>query len=492
MSQPPPMSLDDARRQAIREHNLRAAAQNTANERLHVDPSDVAARFPFNGRWTRRDWAHASLFATLGALVIGLVPGFSNAMRVVEHAPEITTLALPLPPLPKAAQRAEPQRNWEVVRVEPGQTLGAIFQERGIPAATLHRLLDASPDRQALARLRPGAELAFEQAPDGRLLAFRYDRSDTERVELSVSGDQVAKKVIERPVEIRTAVISGKVGRSLFHSARRLGLSPAVINTLTDEVFRYDIDFDRDVAASDRFSVVVEQTWREGELIRSGPVTAAVFTAKGKPFTAVRFEREDGKAEYFTADGRPLKKSFIRSPIQYARLSSRFGTRRHPVLGTQRMHKGVDYAARTGTPIMAAGDGRVVSVGWQGGYGNTVVLDHGKGHTTLYAHMSRTAKLRRGDRDSQGQVIGYVGSTGLSTGPHLHYEFRVNGVHRNPLQHTMPPPEPLTGSALARFKAETASALVRIREVEHVLYASVSTDRDQRVAAAGTGKGGKG
>ncbi|NLW95660.1 MAG: hypothetical protein GXY30_02080, partial [Xanthomonadaceae bacterium] len=289
MSQPPPMSPDDARRQAIREHNLRAAAQNTANERLHVDPSDVAARFPFNGRWTRRDWAHASLFATLGALVIGLVPGFSNAMRVVEHAPEITTLALPLPPLPKAAQRAEPQRNWEVVRVEPGQTLGAIFQERGIPAATLHRLLDASPDRQALARLRPGAELAFEQAPDGRLLAFRYDRSDTERVELSVSGDQVAKKVIERPVEIRTAVISGKVGRSLFHSARRLGLSPSVINTLTDEVFRYDIDFDRDVAASDRFSVVVEQTWREGELIRSGPVTAAVFTAKGKPFTAVRF-----------------------------------------------------------------------------------------------------------------------------------------------------------------------------------------------------------
>jgi len=492
MSQPPPMSPDDARRQAIREHNLRAAAQNTANERLHVDPRDLAARLPFNGRWTRRDWAHASLFATLGALVIGLVPGFSNAMRVVEHAPEITTLALPLPPLPKAAQRAEPQRNWEVVRVEPGQTLGAIFQERGIPAATLHRLLDASPDRQALARLRPGAELAFEQAPDGRLLAFRYDRSDTERVELSVSGDQVAKKVIERPVEIRTAVISGKVGRSLFHSARRLGLSPSVINTLTDEVFRYDIDFDRDVTASDRFSVVVEQTWREGELIRSGPVTAAVFTAKGKPFTAVRFEREDGKAEYFTADGRPLKKSFIRSPIQYARLSSRFGTRRHPVLGTQRMHKGVDYAARTGTPIMAAGDGRVVSVGWQGGYGNTVVLDHGKGHTTLYAHMSRTAKLRRGDRVSQGQVIGYVGSTGLSTGPHLHYEFRVNGVHRNPLQHTMPPPEPLTGAALARFKAETAPALARIREVEQVLYASVSTDQDQRVAAAGTGKGGKG
>jgi murein DD-endopeptidase MepM/ murein hydrolase activator NlpD len=492
MSQPPSMSPDDARRQAIREHNLRAAAENTANERLHVDPRDLAARLPFNGRWTRRDWAHASLFATLGALVIGLVPGFSNAMRVAEDAPEITTMALPLPPLPKAPQRAEQLRNWELVRVESGQTLGAIFQQRGIPAATLHRLLDATPDREALTRLRPGAELAFEQAPDGRLLAFRYDRSDTQRVELSLEGDQVAEKVIERPVEVRTAVISGKVGRSLFHSARRLGLSPAVINTLTDEVFKYDIDFDRDVTASDRFSVVVEQTWREGELIRSGPVTAAVFTAKGKPFTAVRFER-DGKAEYFTAEGRPLKKSFIRSPIQYARLSSRFGTRRHPVLGTQRMHKGVDYAAPSGTPIMAAGDGRVVSAGWQGGYGNAVVIDHGRGHTTLYAHMSRTAKLKRGDRVSQGQVIGYVGSTGMSTGPHLHYEFRVNGVHRNPLQHIMPPPEPLTGTALARFKAETAPALERIREVEQVLYATASTDQAQRVAATpATGKGGKG
>src|SRR5690606_39326440 len=135
MTQLPQTSPDDAQHQAIREQNLRAAAENTANESRYADPGDAAARFPFNGRWTRRDWAHASLFATLGALVIGLVPGFSNAMRVVEHAPEITTLALPLPPLPKAAQRAEPQRNWEVVRVEPGQTLGAIFQERGIPAA---------------------------------------------------------------------------------------------------------------------------------------------------------------------------------------------------------------------------------------------------------------------------------------------------------------------------------------------------------------------
>ena len=495
MTQPPQMSPDDVQHQAIREQNLRAAAENTANEARYADPRDAAARFPFNGRWTRRDWAHASLFATLGALVIGMVPGFSNAMRTGGEGPQLTTLSLPLPPL-SATPRAQAaqQRAWDLAKVEKGQTLGAIFESRGIPAATLHRLLESSSDRQALTRLRPGAELGFDQAADGRLVAFRYDRNDTQRVELSLAGDQVVEKVIERPVEVRTAVISGKVGKSLFHSARKLGLSPSVINTLTDEVFKYDIDFDRDVTSGDRFSVVVEQTWREGELIRSGPVTAAVFTAKGKPFTAVRFER-DGKGEYFTAEGRPLKKSFIRSPIQYARLSSRFGTRRHPVLGTSRMHKGVDYAARSGTPIMAAGDARVVSAGWQGGYGNTVVLDHGKGHTTLYAHMSRTARLRRGERVSQGQVIGYVGSTGLSTGPHLHYEFRVNGVHRNPLQHTMPPPEPLTGTALAQFRQQTAPALAQIRDVEEVIYATVPaqpSQADAQVAAASVPRGNRG
>ena len=492
MTQPPPMSPDDIQHDAIRQHNLRVAAENTANEHRFADPRDAGARFPFNGRWTRRDWAQASLLATAGALVIALVPGFSSAMRGSERAPT-TTLSLPLPPLAAVQSKLPAQRSWDLVEVERGQTLGSIFEARGIPAATLQRLLDASKDKAALTRLKPGAELGFDIGADGKLQAFRYDRNDTQRIVLSVAGDKVGEKVIERPVEVRTAVISGNVGKSLFHSARKLGLGAGAINALTDDVFKYDIDFDRDVTSGDRFSVVVEQTWREGELIRTGPVTAAVFTAKGKPFTAIRFER-DGKAEYFTADGRPLKKIFIRMPIQFARLSSTFGARRHPVLGSMRMHKGVDYAARTGTPIMAAGDARVVSAGWQGGYGNAVVLDHGRGYTTLYGHMSRTAKLKRGQRVSQGQVIGYVGSTGMSTGPHLHYEFRINGVHRNPLQHTMPPPEPLSGAALAQFRKQTAPALERIREVEEIIYATVPSKpsaNDPQLAAAKPAAGNK-
>lgn len=478
-SVPPPQG--DAHHQRVLHDNLQAAARNTAREgaqrRVELYP----------GRWTRRDWAHVSLFATVGALVVALVPGLSQAMRddqIDAHAQ--VTMALALPPLTAAQRNAQQVHdNWQLVTVERGQTLGSIFSDLDLPASTMHRILELPDAKAKLTRMRPGTELGFDLAVDGSLNKLRYDRSDTERVELTVAGDAVQEQVIERPVEIRNVVISGNVGRSLFHSARKLGLSGANINTLTDEVFKYDIDFNTDVTQNDRFSVVVEQVWREGELIRSGPVQAAVFTAKGKPFTAFRFE-QDGKAEYYNADGRPLKKSFIRMPIQYARLSSRFGNRRHPVLGTSRMHKGVDYAAPTGTPIMAAGDARVQFRGVRGGYGNTVILDHGRGHTTLYAHMSRFGNIRQGQRVAQGTVIGYVGTTGLSTGPHLHYEFRVNGVHRNPLQHTMPEPDPLTGAALAQFRQQTGPALARIRQVEDVLYAQVppAPDPDRQVASA--------
>jgi murein DD-endopeptidase MepM/ murein hydrolase activator NlpD len=480
----PASSVDAQRSQRVRLDNLREVSRQATLNQYVSTPfrPDV-----FNGRWTRRQWAHVSLFATLAALLAALVPGFSNAMRAPGHAP-LTTMSLSLPPLPKVRAQA-PADEWQIVTVEQGNTLGSIFESLDIPAATMHRMLEQPGAKEALTRMKPGTQLGFDLAADGTLRALRYDRGDTQRVVLSLQGDKVSEKVIERPVEIRTTVISGKVGKSLFHSARKLGLSGSSINTLTDDIFKYDIDFNSDVTQNDRFSVVVEQTWREGEMIRSGPVQVAVFTAKGKPFTAFRFER-NGKAEYFTADGRPLKKSFIRMPIPYARLTSRFGARRHPVLGKVRMHRGVDYAAGTGTPIMAAGDARVQFMGWKGGYGRTVILDHGRGYTTLYGHMSGFGKIRQGQRVSQGTVIGRVGSTGLATGPHLHYEFRINGVHRNPLQHTMPPAEPLSGTALAQFRAQTGPALERIRTVENIVHAEIG---ERRVAStARPAKPGKG
>ena len=443
----------------------------------------------FSGRWSRRQWVQASLFATLGLLVAAIVPGFSAPHSVPVHAPR-HSMALSLPPLPNAHRRGASGDSWHLVRVTRGQTLGSLFEDMGIPASTLQKVLAHPGAKGVLSRLKPGAEIGFDlpvgtPGQPGTLRTLRFDRNDNERVELTIVGDSVTENMIARPTESRTVVISGKVGKSLYHSARKLGLSGGNIRTLTDEIFKYDIDFKQDVGADDRFSVVVEQTWREGELLRTGPVLAATFTTDGKLHTGFRYER-NGKPEYFTGDGRPLKKSFIRMPIPYARLTSGFGTRRHPVLGSSRMHKGVDYAAGTGTPIMAAGDARVAFVGWKGGYGRAVILDHGRGYTTLYGHMSRFANAKAGQRIGQGTVIGYVGTSGMSTGPHLHYEFRVNGVHRNPLSITMPPPEPLRGVALAQFRQQTGVALARIRKVENIIYADIDppSDTTKKLAAA--------
>ena len=477
-----------------------SAPESRSGRRARLDKLREAAlhrkvlsrHFPaaFNGRWTRRHWAHASLFATLGALVAAIVPGFSTdpaAMQASLATPR-TTLALALPALPLSRPRSHAGDSWQLLTVQPGQTLGALFAQLDIPSATMHKLLQQSDARRVLTRLKPGTVIGFDLPTDangkpGPLRTLRYDRDDTHRVELSLVGDEVRERVIERPTQTRTVVISGEVGRSLFRSARKLGLSGGAINQLTDDIFKYDIDFNEDVAASDRFSVVVDQVWREGELISTGPIQAATFTVKGKLHSGFRFEH-DGKSEYFTADGTPLKKAFIRMPIPYARISSGFSSaRKHPILGRVRAHQGIDYAAHAGTPIMAAGDARVAFVGWKGGYGRAVILDHGRGYTTLYGHMSRFGKEHVGQRIAQGTVIGYVGMTGLATGPHLHYEFRINGVHRNPLSVTMPPPEPLRGTALAQFRAQTGKALAQIRKVEDVIYADADTTPPKAKAA---------
>jgi murein DD-endopeptidase MepM/ murein hydrolase activator NlpD len=450
------------RRQRLK--NLREAALHRPVLARHLSNG-------FNGRWSRRQWVQASLFATLGMLVASIVPGF-DVTPVQGLQGTRQSMALTLPPLPVSQSEATPGDSWQVVRVQPGQTLGALFQQMGVPATTMYRILEQPGARQALTRLRPGTELAFDLPLDGPLRAFRFDRDNDHRVELTIKPDAIVENVIKRPSETRTVVASGEISSSLYAAARKAGLSPGAIATMTGEIFQYDIDF-TDAQKGDRFSVVYEQIWREGERIGTGNIAAATFTTGGKTYSGFRFEHE-GKVGYYTADGRPLKKAFIRMPIPYARITSGFSkARKHPVLGRTRAHQGVDYGAGTGTPIHAAGDARVSFVGWKGGYGRTVVLDHGKGYTTLYAHMSRFGKYKPGQSIKQGTVIGYVGSSGLATGPHLHYEFRIGGVHRNPLTVTMPPPEPLKGAALAAFRAQTGPALARIQQVEDIMYAKV-------------------
>lgn len=465
------------------------ARRQRFQERLHVQHDSalhqrLRQHLPaaFNQRWTRRHWLHASLFTTIGALLATIVPGFSNAIDtpLVTHS----TLTLPLPPLPASKAQGVPGENWELLRVKPGQTVSGLFDDLGIPSTTLARVLDHPGAREALTHLRPGAEIALDLPREGELRALRFDRDASHRVELLLSGDSVREKVTERATMVRTVVTSGEITSSLYSAARKAGLPASAVATMTDEIFKYDIDFDKDLQPGDRFSVVMDETWREGERIDTSKILAATFTTGGKTYTGFRFERGGKTPEYFDISGRPLKKSFIRMPVTYTRISSTFGMRKHPVLGTIRGHKGIDYAAPTGTPIMAAGDAQVKFVGTQRGYGNVIILDHGKGYSTLYGHMSRFGKVRAGQRIAQGTIIGYVGMTGLATGPHLHYEFRVNGVQRNPASVTMPPPTPLAGTELAAFRAQTAPAMARIEGMEKLIYADAETK-----PAKGKGKG---
>jgi murein DD-endopeptidase MepM/ murein hydrolase activator NlpD len=224
------------------------------------------------------------------------------------------------------------------------------------------------------------------------------------------------------------------------------------------------VDFALDIRKGDQFAVVYEELYKNGEKLTDGNILVAMFTNQGKSTRVVRYDYPDGRSAYFTPEGVSIRKAFLRSPVTYTRISSRFSrSRLHPKLFTFRAHRGVDYAAARGTPIKAAGDGKVDFIGYKGGYGKTIVLRHGAVYTTLYAHMSGFARgLRPGQRVSQGQTIGFIGSTGLATGPHLHYEFRVRGVHRNPLSVKLPQAEPVEQEFNQDFLAKTRDLVARL------------------------------
>jgi murein DD-endopeptidase MepM/ murein hydrolase activator NlpD len=283
-----------------------------------------------------------------------------------------------------------------------------------------------------------------------------------------VVGDaEVRESVAERALQRRVGSASGTITHSLFGAGEKAGLDDSVILKMA-EVFGYDIDFAQDIRRGDHFAVIYDEVYRDGERLRSGDILAATFVNGGKRYVALRHPQADGTPGYYDAEGRPLKKAFLRSPVEFSRISSRFSSaRRHPILGSTRAHRGVDYAAPKGTPIRTAGNGRVVFRGWKSGYGNCVIVQHANNVTTLYGHMSRFAAGRGlGTKVSQGEVIGYVGMTGLATAPHLHYEFRVGGVHRDPLTVPLPKAEPLGPGELLAFHRSSAPVMARLALIE--------------------------
>ncbi len=436
----------------------------TRDAKSWVKRLDAAGSDNFRGRWSREHWMLASMFATMGALVVAIVPGFTNAM----HSPKATraTFALSLPTLPKSAT-ATPVDNWQIVRLRKGQTLQSLFADFGLPAADMQRILAQPGAKQVLTHLHDGDELSFNVPAPGKLSGLRFNKNDSTRVELQIGDESIRSATIERPIERRLESTSGVIENSLYRAGEKAGLGDASVTQMA-KVFSYDIDMAQDLQPGDSFQVVYEDYWRDGQRVRTGDILAASFDNNGKRYFAYRYTRPDGKTEYVDADGTPLKKSFMRTPVDFTRISSGFtlAGRMHPILGYMRKHTGVDYAAPSGTPIVAAGDAKVLFEGWKGGYGNCIILDHGRGYTTLYGHMSSFGRYRVGAHVDQGTTIGYVGMTGMATGPHLHYEFRINGDYRNPLSITMPKPQPLAGEALANFRAQNATALAQLNRMQ--------------------------
>jgi murein DD-endopeptidase MepM/ murein hydrolase activator NlpD len=380
---------------------------------------------------------------------------------------EMASVTKALPTEPDALETPPvAETRWVEHTVSKGDSLARIFAAQGLEPALLHRIVNSGKAGQSLARIQPGQLLRFRLDEAGELTLLEHHRSRIEHLAVGIADDEISAEIVSKAVDRRTATAAGVIASSLFVDGQKAGLSDAKIMELA-EIFGWDIDFALELRAGDQFRLIYEEHYLNGEKLRDGPILAAEFTNRGETFRAIRYENQSGEIGYYDDTGHSKRRAFLRTPIKFARISSRYNPKRwHPVLKKWRAHKGVDYAAPTGTPIKAAGDGKIVFRGTKGGYGRTVVIQHAGKYTTLYAHMSQYSKrAKSGARVKQGQVIGYVGKSGLATGPHLHYEFRVNGVHKDPLRVKLPKSLSLPQQEIAAFKRSTAPLLAQLEDV---------------------------
>ncbi len=392
-------------------------------------------------------------------------PGFMDAGADLPGA-SVTEIESALAPVGQELQ-------WTEHKIARGESLARIFDNQGLDASLLHRIVNSGKQAKSLANIRPGQKLRFRFDENRELTGLELQRNRVESLRISIADDEIKTETISKEVDTQVASAAGVIESSLFMDGQKAGLSDGLIMELAT-IFGWDIDFALEIRAGDQFRVLYEEQYLDGEKLRDGPILAAEFTNRGNVYTAVRYEDRNGEVGYFDADGHSKRRAFIRSPIKFARISSRYNPKRwHPVLKKWRSHKGVDYAAPRGTAVRATGDGRVIYRGAKGGYGRTVIVEHAGKYTTLYAHLSKYSKrAKSASRVKQGQVIGYVGKSGLATGPHLHYEFRVDGVHRNPLTVKLPKAEPISN----KYKQDFTSKTKELTAMFHSL-----SDNDQQI-----------
>ena len=346
--------------------------------------------------------------------------------------------------------------------VHPNDTLDAIFRRLKLNLADLASLRALPGLKAHLDSLHPGESLHFQQR-DGALVGLERRLNEEQTLKVSRDASGLKADVLQDPLAAKPRVLKGVINSSLFEAIEAAGGHDQTAVAMAD-IFGWDIDFVLDIQPGDSFVVSYQELYQDGVYVKDGPILAASFTNAGRQYKAVRYVDPEGSAHYYTPDGRSMHKAFLRAPLEFTRVSSGFNlARKHPILNLIRAHKGVDYAAPIGTPVRAAGDGRIAYAGPKGGYGNLVEIEHSRSITTVYGHLSRFAKgTRVGQHVTQGTVIAYVGMTGLATGPHLHYEYRVNGVFKNPQTVSLPDAQPIDARWRADFEARTAPLLASL------------------------------
>ena len=436
--------------------------------------------------WRHFPTKHATLACGLAFLLISISifsEKNSKALKVVElqaalqTVPQISPSSLPEKSKPLSDPYLEstnpspkkPISAWTAFKVAEGDSLTSIFAKAKLSNQDLFRVLNSSVEAKILNNIYPGNELNFLIEPSGNLKEVKLQITPLESYLFTQSDDTYKTEVITRIPEIRQAFKIGTITDSLFVAGQKEKIPASTIMEMAN-LFGGVIDFILDPRKGDQFSILYEEKYLDGVFIDHGQILATSFVNQGKEFTALRYEDSEGEVGYYNPLGESMRKAFLRSPLDVFRISSNFNPRRrHPILNTIRAHKGTDYAAPKGTPVRATSDGRVTFAGRNGSFGNLITVKHAGGFQTKYAHLSRYSKgIKKGKRVRQGEIIGYVGSTGGATGPHLHYEFLVDGVHKNPrtIVDKLPKAVSLAAEELPRFKQHTHNLQERFGDLQ--------------------------
>lgn len=421
----------------------------------------------------------------VGFALGGLENGLENTLDNQTVAARVINLSIPerhefqatsaenIEALPATGNIASPVDSalWDGVTVKPGQSLDSIFKQQGFSSRTLFDIMALSNDTKQLKNIRPGDLFEFQHHEDGGLKRMRYAVDEANYLIIDSDGQQFSASTEARDLITRVEETSGTITSSLFAAGKQAGLNDGMVMKLA-ELFGWDIDFVLDIREGDQFHLIYEKIYRDGDFLRDGEIIGATFVNQGEKFQAIRFDI-DGQAQYFAADGHNVRKAFLRAPLNFSYISSNFNPKRfHPILKRIKPHRGIDYRAPKGTPVYTVGDGKVIKAAYDRFNGNHVFIQHANSIVTKYLHFTKRA-VKNGQRVKQGQVIGYVGSTGMSQAPHVHFEFVVNGVHRNPRTVPLPKAEALKGTQLNAFKLASAATLTQLSRLESAsMYAS--------------------